>query len=183
MLARRERIALPSELAVASGSRLDPKSLRREERDHLVIGLALRRLCRQTVITPRSASIQVLFLKVVFVFGFRPASSPRRAWWLGVRSRRHVSRGVQQQHGEFAGDGDDGAFLFPGAAGAGEALAVFAQRTGRAEGAEDVMRGADQQSAHHAVAAFADAQLFVRAAALVAARTQTQITGPHHGCD
>jgi hypothetical protein len=55
-----ERIALPSELAGESGSRLDPKSLR-EERDHLVIGLALRRLCRWAVITPRLASIQILF--------------------------------------------------------------------------------------------------------------------------
>ena len=50
----------------------------------------------------------------------------------------------QQQHGEFAGDGDDGALLFAGAAGAGEALAMFAQRTSRAEGAQDIMRGADQ---------------------------------------
>ena len=52
---------------------------------------------------------------------------------------------------------------------------MFAQRAGRTEGAQDVMRGADQQAAHQTVAAFADAQLFVRAAALVAARTQTQI--------
>jgi hypothetical protein len=68
VLARRERIALSSELAVASGSRLDPKSLQREERDHLVLGLTVRRLWHTIVITPRSASIQVLFLKVVFVF-------------------------------------------------------------------------------------------------------------------
>jgi len=81
----------------------------------------------------------------------------------------------QQEHGEFAGDGDDGALLFAGAAGAGQALAVFAQGAGRAEGAEDVMRGADEQPAHQGVTAFADAQLFVRAAALVAARAQTQI--------
>ena len=54
-------------------------------------------------------------------------------------------------------------------------LAVCAQGTGRAEGAQDVMRGADQQSAQQTVAAFADAQLFVRAPALVAARTQAQI--------
>ena len=67
-MARQERIALPSELAVASGSRLDPKSLQREERNHLVLGLALRRLWHTIVIAPRSASIQVLFLKVVFVF-------------------------------------------------------------------------------------------------------------------
>ena len=59
-----------------------------------------------------------------------------------------------------------------------KSLAVFAQRAGRAEGAQDIMRGADQQSAQQTVAAFADAQLFVRAAALVAARTQTQIR-PH----
>jgi hypothetical protein len=65
-LARRERIALPSELADESGSRLDPKSLR-EERDHLVIGLALRRLCRQTVIAPRSASIQIPLSKAFLV--------------------------------------------------------------------------------------------------------------------
>ena len=56
-MARRERIALPSELAGKSGSRLDPKSLP-GERDHLVSGLALRRLCRRTVIAPRSASIR-----------------------------------------------------------------------------------------------------------------------------
>jgi hypothetical protein len=60
-LARQERIALPSELAVERGSRLDPKSLQQEERDHLVSGLALRRLCRWTVIAPRLASIQILF--------------------------------------------------------------------------------------------------------------------------
>jgi hypothetical protein len=39
-----------------------------EERDHLVIGLALRRLCRRTVIAPRSASIPIPFLKSLFVF-------------------------------------------------------------------------------------------------------------------
>jgi hypothetical protein len=65
-LARQERTALPSELAVASGSRLDPMSLL-GERDHLVIELALRRLGRRTVITPRLASIQILFLKAVLV--------------------------------------------------------------------------------------------------------------------
>ena len=41
-------------------------SLEREERDHLVSGLASRRLCRLTVIAPRLASIQILFLKVAF---------------------------------------------------------------------------------------------------------------------
>jgi len=60
-LARQERIVLPSELAVASGSRFDPMSLQRGERDHLVSGLALRRPCRRTVITPRSASIPNVF--------------------------------------------------------------------------------------------------------------------------
>ena len=65
-LARRERIALPSELARESGSRLDPMSLR-AECDHLVIGLALRRLCRRTVITPRLASIPNFLLKA-FLF-------------------------------------------------------------------------------------------------------------------
>ncbi len=84
----------------------------------------------------------------------------------------------EQQHGEFAGDGDDGALFLAGAAGAGQSLAVFAQGAGWAEGAEDIMRGADQQTAQQAVAAFADAQLFVRAAALVAARAQAQI-GAH----
>ena len=68
-LARQERIALPSELAVASGSRLDPMSLQQEECDHLVIGLALRRLRRRTVITPRSASIPVLLLKAFLFSG------------------------------------------------------------------------------------------------------------------
>jgi hypothetical protein len=36
-----------------------------EECDHLVIGLALRRLCRRIVITPRLASIPILLLKEV----------------------------------------------------------------------------------------------------------------------
>jgi len=67
-LARREWISLPYELARESGSRLDPMSLR-AECDHLVIGLALRRLCRRTVITPRLASIPSLLLKaVLFLF-------------------------------------------------------------------------------------------------------------------
>jgi hypothetical protein len=39
--------------------------------DVLVIGLASRRLCRWTVITPRSASMQILFLKSGFGFCFR----------------------------------------------------------------------------------------------------------------
>src|ERR1035437_11048258 len=76
MLARREWIALPSELTRESGSRLDPMSLL-EEGDHLVIGLALRRLCRRIVITPRLASIPILLLKAfLFLFvWFRQASS------------------------------------------------------------------------------------------------------------
>ena len=68
---------------------------------------------------------------------------------------RAVFPEAQQEHGEFAGDGHDGAFLFAGAAGAGQPLAVFAQGAGRAEGTQDVMRGADQQPAQQAVAAFA----------------------------
>jgi hypothetical protein len=92
-LARRERIALPSELAGKSGSRLDPKSLR-AERDHLVTALALRRCCRRTVITPRSASIQILFLKSIFGFGFlfKPSAITRtntavaRAQLFGIAS-------------------------------------------------------------------------------------------------
>ena len=67
MLARLERIALPSELTVASGSWFDPMSLQKEERDHLVSGLALRWPCRRIVIAPRLASIPILLLKVVFV--------------------------------------------------------------------------------------------------------------------
>ena len=76
-LARREWISLPYELARESGSRLDPMSLR-AECDHLVIGLALRRLCRRTVITPRLASIPSLLLKaVLFLFvWFRQALPP-----------------------------------------------------------------------------------------------------------
>ena len=66
MLARREWIALPYELACESGSRLDPMSLR-AECDHLVIELALRRLCRRTVITPRLASIPNSFIKSCWV--------------------------------------------------------------------------------------------------------------------
>src|ERR1035437_2486162 len=62
MLARREWIALPSELTRESGSRLEPMSLL-EECDHLVSGLALRRPCRRTVITPRLASIPNFLLK------------------------------------------------------------------------------------------------------------------------
>jgi len=79
MLARREWISLPYELARESGSRLDPMSLL-EERDHLVIGLALRRLCRRIVITPRLASIPNFLLKAflfLFLFvWFRQASPP-----------------------------------------------------------------------------------------------------------
>src|ERR1019366_1461265 len=74
MLARREWIALPYELARESGSRLDPMSLL-EERDHLVIGLTLRRLCRRIVITPRLASIPSLLLKA-FLFLFVWFSQP-----------------------------------------------------------------------------------------------------------
>ncbi len=66
LIARRERIALPSELTVARGSWFDPMSLVREERDHLVSELVLPRFCRRIVITPRLASIQIsFFLKVV----------------------------------------------------------------------------------------------------------------------
>jgi len=64
-IARRERIALPSELAVACGSWFDPMSLEKGERDHLVSRLAQGRPCRWTVIAPRLASIQRHFLKVV----------------------------------------------------------------------------------------------------------------------
>ena len=67
MLARREWISLPYELARESGPRLDPMSLQ-EERDHLVTGLALRQPRRRTVITPRLASIPKSFIKSVFVF-------------------------------------------------------------------------------------------------------------------
>jgi hypothetical protein len=76
-LARREWIALPYELARESGSRLDPMSLR-AECDHLVSGLALRRLCRRTVITPRLASIpSLLLIAVLFLFvWFRQALPP-----------------------------------------------------------------------------------------------------------
>jgi hypothetical protein len=75
-LARREWISLPYELARESGSRLDPMSLR-AERDHLVIGLALRRRCRRTVITPRSASIPIFLLKAfLFLFVWFSQASP-----------------------------------------------------------------------------------------------------------
>jgi|ERR1035437_3671641 hypothetical protein len=92
-LARRERIALPSELAHKSGSWLDPKSLL-EERDHLVIGLALRRLCRWTVITPRLASIPSLLLKaVLFLFvwfsqALPPGSTLGTLFFLGKFNQR-----------------------------------------------------------------------------------------------
>jgi hypothetical protein len=94
MLARQERIALPSELTRESGSRLDPKSLQREERDHLVIGLALRRLCRRTVITPRLASIPSLLLKAfLFLFvwfsqALPPGSTPGTWFFLGIFNQR-----------------------------------------------------------------------------------------------
>src|ERR1035437_2904260 len=75
-LARREWIALPYELARESGSRLDPMSLL-EERDHLVSGLALRRLCRRIVITPRLASIPSLLLKAfLFLFVWFSQATP-----------------------------------------------------------------------------------------------------------
>jgi len=79
MLARREWIALPYELACESGSRLDPMSLR-AERDHLVIGLALRRLCRRTVITPRLASIPNFFLLKAFLVLFRLVPPSVTTW-------------------------------------------------------------------------------------------------------
>jgi hypothetical protein len=176
-LARQERIALPSELAVASGSRLDPKSLR-EKRDHLVIGLTFRWLCRWTVIAPRSASMQILLLKA---FCFLVSGRDHYQGGAGGDTGfviRAVFPQRQQQHGEFAGDGDNGALFLPGAARTGQTLAMLAQGAGWAEGTEDIVRGADEQAAQQAVAAFADAQLLVRAAALVAARTQTQIR-PH----
>src|ERR1017187_1643621 len=92
-LARREWIALPSELARESGSRLDPMSLR-AECDHLVIGLALRRLCRRTVITPRLASIPSLLLKaVLFLFvwfsqALPPGSTLGTLFFLGKFNQR-----------------------------------------------------------------------------------------------
>ena len=92
-LARREWISLPYELARESGSRLDPMSLR-AECDHLVIGLALRRLCRRTVITPRLASIPSLLLKaVLFLFvWFRqalpPGSTLGTLFFLGIFNQR-----------------------------------------------------------------------------------------------
>jgi hypothetical protein len=81
----------------------------------------------------------------------------------------------QQQHGQFACDGDHGAFFLAGTTRAGEALAVFAQGTGGTKGPENIVRGADQQTAHQPVAAFADAQLLIRPTALVPPRTQAQI--------
>src|ERR1017187_6699123 len=103
-LARREWISLPYELAGESGSRLDPKSLR-EERDHLVIGLALRRPCRRTVIAPRSASIQILLLKAFLFFwgSGRRQHQGGRGGGAGFIIRAVFPEG-QQQHGEFAGD-------------------------------------------------------------------------------
>ena len=75
-LARREWIALPYELARERGSRLDPMSLRAEG-DHLVSGLAWRRLGRRTVSTPRLASIPSLLLKAfLFLFVWFSQASP-----------------------------------------------------------------------------------------------------------
>ena len=82
MLARREWISLPYELARESGSRLDPMSLL-EERDHLVTGLALRQPRRRTVITPRLASIPNSFIKSVFVFVF--LVQPSVTTWANAR--------------------------------------------------------------------------------------------------
>src|ERR1035437_2188048 len=93
MLARREWISLPYELARESGSRLDPMSLR-AECDHLVIGLALRRLCRRTVITPRLASIPSLLLKAfLFLFvwfsqALPPGSTLGTLFFLGKFNQR-----------------------------------------------------------------------------------------------
>jgi hypothetical protein len=55
----------------------------RVERDHLVIGLASRRLRRWTVITPRSASIPSLLLKAA-LFLFRLVQ-PSVATWVNAR--------------------------------------------------------------------------------------------------
>ena len=92
-LARREWISLPSELTRESGSRLDPMSLL-EECDHLVIGLALRRLCRRIVITPRLASIPSLLLKAfLFLFVWFSQASPAgptlgTLFFLGIFNQR-----------------------------------------------------------------------------------------------
>ena len=84
-----ERIALPSELTHESGSRFDPMALEREECDHLVIGLALRRLCRRTVITPRLASIPSLFIKSCFVlFGW--------LWGMNEDARDHILEDIHK---------------------------------------------------------------------------------------
>jgi len=105
VLARRERIALPSELTRESGSRLDPKSLQKGERDHLVTGPALWRSRRRTVIAPRSASMQILFLKAVFVF---PVPDRRRHQGGADGSPGFIVRAVfpqgQEQHDKLAGD-------------------------------------------------------------------------------
>ena len=55
----------------------------RAECDHLVIGLALRRLCRRTVITPRLASIPSLLLKAA-LFWLRLVP-PSVATWANAR--------------------------------------------------------------------------------------------------
>jgi hypothetical protein len=55
----------------------------RAERDHLVIELALRRLCRRTVITPRLASIPNSFIKSLFVFA--GLVSPNVTTWANAR--------------------------------------------------------------------------------------------------
>src|ERR1039457_3290379 len=92
-LARREWIALPYELTRESGSRLDPMSLL-EKCDHLVIGLALRRPCRRTVITPRLASIPSLLLKaflflfVWFSHAWPPGSTLGTLFFLGKFNQR-----------------------------------------------------------------------------------------------
>ena len=56
-----------------------------------------------------------------------------------------------QQHSELAGDRDGGAFLGGFAAPLGELEAVSSQVAVGSEGAEDVVRGWDEQLAHEGI--------------------------------
>ncbi len=80
------------------------------------------------------------FLKSGFGFGL---GRRHHQGWAGGAARlivRAVFPEREQEHGEFAGDGHDGPFLFPRTARAGQALAVFAQGARRTERTEHIMR-------------------------------------------
>lgn len=81
----------------------------------------------------------------------------------------------EQQDGELAGDGDDGAFLGGFSSASGEAQSGFAECGGRAEWAEDVVGAVDEETAQLGVAGFGDGELLVGLAGLVASGDESEV--------